>query len=230
MKRMQTNMVKGDAAGFAQRLAELKKHGSLVLVRAADTAAETAVSTQLLGDIDRVPVFVLLGADRSVIDERISRPETIAESHIVQQAVFYRSATESTAGERGSTPQRLTRLPGLLDEITQTIETVADQQAEALGPGDLRVCLHPMTPIVDGFTRDQIEGFLSEFQQVLTSYAGMGHASMSLTTVPDQYDWLDTAFDAIVEAQSIGGVPQERWRLPGSGHVTEWFPVDEVEY
>lgn len=224
---MAATMARGEVETFARRLDELKEAGSTLLIVGADAAARSDVSEQLLGSprAERRPVFVLLGRDRSVVDDRIG-DDGIDPSQVIEYG-FSRSMAQSEAETPPSRP-RMDSLRALGSEIVEAIETVEAGADEPLEPGELRVCIDSLTAAVDGFDRGAVETFLDEVRTAVTARGGMAHAVLPLSAVPDRYDWLEDAFDAVVEARSVDGTSLERWRLADEGLRTAWFPVETV--
>lgn len=227
---MQANMEEGDFSAFSQRLAEFKHEGSIILVKGTEKSARLAVMNQLLGEKDRTPIFVLLDADRSIVTNRLGNSDERDQAPIIEYNDFYRSATDTAYDSTGAYKPELQNPTDLIEELSITIDSMITQREISLGPSNLRVSLNPMSPIVDRFSRNQIEEFLDDFRTLMRNHAGMAHASIALPREQDQYRWLDEAFDIVVETQSIDGVPHERWRLPDTGHITEWFVLDDVKY
>lgn len=226
---MQTAMARGKVGAFSRRLEELKEAGSLLLVVGDDPRARSAVSEQLLGSprAERLPVFVLLGRDRAMADERVGDAD-LDPSQVIEYA-FSRSVAQSGGETTASSRRQLTSLGALADDIDDTIEAVAARTEAPLAAGQLRVCIDSLTGAVDGFERAAVEGFLDEVRDAVTDRRGMAHAVLPLPAVPDRYSWLAGEFDAVVEARSVEGDAQERWRLADGDLLTEWFPVDAAE-
>lgn len=225
---MQTAMARGDPGAFSRRLAELKEAGSMLLVMGEDARTRSAVSVQLLGDQDagRRPVFVLLGRDRSVIDERL-HGIAIDESRVIERG-FPRSAAAPSGVRSPETPPPLETLDELSVELDTAVESAQGGADGSLPPGELRICLEALTAVVDGFERAAVERFLDDLRAAVTGHSGMAHAVLPLPAVPDRYGWLPDEFDAVVETRTVGGSAQERWRLSDGDLLTEWFPVDAV--
>lgn len=226
---MHAAMARGDRGTFSRRLAELKEAGSMLLVMGEDARARTAVSAQLLGERDagRRPVFVLLGRDRSVVDDRL--PGAAVDASQVVERGFPRSVAAKGNAPRRKPSAPIERLDALSEALDTAVASAANGGTGSLAPGELRVCLDSLTAAVDGFDRPAVEAFLDDLRATVTGHAGMGHAVLPLAAVPDRYGWLPDAFDAVVETRTVEGDPQERWRLAGGELVTEWFPVDAVE-
>lgn len=225
---MPATMARGEVETFARRLDELKVAGSTLLVVGADAAARSAVSEQLLGSLraERRPVFVLLGLDRSVVDDRVG-DDGLDPSQVIEYG-FSRSMAQSH-GETPPSRPRVDSLGALGSEIVRAIEAVEARSDAPLEPGELRVCIDTLTAAVDGFDRAAVETFLDEVRTAVTARGGMAHAVLPLSTVPDRYDWLEDAFDAVVEARSVDGTTLERWRLSDDDLRTEWIPVETVD-
>lgn len=226
---MRTAMVRGDARAFTRRLDELKEAGSVLLVTGENASARSAVSAQLLGDhgSKRYPVFALLGRDRSVVADRFQAATSVGDEQIIEYE-FNRSAARSTGGSADQPARRLESLTTLLEEVTAAVEAVVTRTDEPLSPGELRVCVDSMTPAVDGFERQAVESFVADLRTTVRGYGGLAHVLLPLTGRFHGYDWIEEAFDGVVEARTVGGLSQERWRLPSDGLVTDWFAVDEV--
>lgn len=227
-RSMPATMARGEVETFARRLDELKEAGSTLLIVGADAAARSDVSEQLLGSprAERRPVFVLLGRDRSVAEDRIG-DDWLDPSQVIEYG-FSRSMAPSDGATPPSRP-RVDSLRALGSEIVEAIEAVEARADAPLKPGELRVCIDSLTAAVDGFDRAAVETFLDEVRTAVTVRGGMAHAVLPLSAVPDRYDWLEDAFDAVVEARSVDGISMERWRLSDEDLRTEWFPVETVD-
>lgn len=220
-------MARGDAGTFSRRLAELKEAGSLVLVVGSDAGVRAAVSAQLLGEAGRTRIFALLGRDRSVVEERLPSGAPLDEAQVVEYEFDRSVAAGADVGEAANQP--LPGLETLLDDLAGAVESAADRDGEPLSAGDLRVCLDSMAAVVDGSDRASVNAFLGGLREVVTRHAGMAHAVLPSHGVPERHEWLEPAFDVVIEARTVDGVGQERWRLPEGDLTTEWFLVDDVE-
>lgn len=226
---MEINMMDGDPSTFSRRLAELGEAGSTLLVVGGDAGPRDAVSSQLLGQPSRsrVPLFVLLGRDRSVVVDRSQRAGSIDDAQVIEFG-FDRSASSRQPGTSTQGGRPLASLQTLREEITTAVEQLSSEPDEPFSPGELRVCLDSLSAIVDGFDRPSVEAFLGDLRTVVTDRNGIGHAILPVPSVPGRYDWLKASFDVVVETRSFDGVAMERWRLTDDGLATDWFQVDQV--
>lgn len=222
-------MHRGDPDAFARRLERLKAAGSTQLVLGMDARARSAVSAQLIGApaAGRRALFVLLGRDRAVVENRLPEGLSADDTRIVEYD-FYRSAARSTEARDHSTARRLDDLEAVFDEVRQAMAAVSSETDDQLAPGELRVCVDSLAPIVDGFDRPAVVGFLENLGSEVRSHRGMAHAVLPVPELSDGFDWLGSAFDAIVEARRVEGNVQERWLIPDDGLTTEWFSAHEV--
>lgn len=221
-------MARGDPERFARRLAALKKEGSLLLVQSENAGAREAVSTQLLGDpeLGRTPVFALFGHDRSVVQSRFDGP---ADRPQIIEHEFFRSAAQADRGPGAASAGRLESLEQLTRELHAAVGDIVQRREDGLGPGELRICLDSLTPVIDGFDHETVEGFLEDLRSLMTEHGGMAHAVLPRRPLPEDYGWLERSFDAMVDARARSGVAEERWRLTTDDLTTEWFAVEDVD-
>lgn len=227
---MGVEMVRGDATAFARRLGELKETGGLLLVTGLDEGSQSTVSKRLLGDPGaRRHVFVLQGRERSILDERLPDSADLDESQIVERTdALYRSAASEIGSAAPITEPTPEDLDGLLAEIESAVAGVIDRAGGSVTPGELRICLDSLDPIVDGHARTDADRFLADLKNIATNERAMVHAVLPHPGVPESHGWLHDTFDAVVETRWSDGEAMERWRLPADDLQTAWFPSRDV--
>lgn len=222
---MTVELVEGDPPSFSDHLEALKTNGSVLLVTGNPSRALTAVSAQLLGDPekDRVPGFVLLDQDRTIVRERLGYG--VDDSQVIQFG-FPRSTTAQSG--TASFPAGATEPSALLDVIEGLISSLEAGHDRAWGRGELRVCLDSLAPILDAYDRGQTEQFVAGFRDLVVARAAMAHCVLSVDPLPAGFEWLPPLFDVVIETREIAGVVQQRWRLTDAGLLTDWFGVELV--
>lgn len=220
----------GDEAGFKQRLSQLKQAGASIFVTSSDVSALNTVSRQLLGNQrkDREPLFVLLGRDRAVIDDRVGEAIDVDDVPLIEYGFYRSTASTNRARSDVKSSDQLTSGDQLLTEIIEAINNIENRRENPLIQGELRICLDSVSLVIDEIGREQTEDFFSALRDVVIERAGIAHSILPMYPVPKQFDWISDCFDAIVEIRSIDGVPHERWRLDEPNYHTDWIRVRDV--
>lgn len=220
-------MIRGDPDAFFRHLEKLKEEGSLILAMGNAPAALNRISSQLLSDQSkgRVPMFILLSQDRSVIEDRLGND--VDDTQVLQYG-FRRSTADRAHASDTYPAKKLVSSTSIYNDVKTAIEGIEDRRSGPWESGELRVCLDSLIPILDQYERDQIETFLTDFRELVIDRSGMGHCLFPIEPLPSRFEWLPSFFDIVIDARSVEGTPQQRWRLVGADQVTDWFPVDEV--
>lgn len=219
-------MKEGDHGQFREELSELKDRGAVVLVSATSrTAAVDMVSSQLLGDrASRVPVFLLIGRDPTLIEKRVDGPDQLSDAQILEFGTdFTRSSKmDSSADDPDNSPDR--QLAAFGETVNTQLDTLA--MGHDLGRSDLRICLDSLLTLLDSYSYSSVESFLTTLGEATRSHRGMTHV-----VCPGQVDGglpntLTSNFDIIVRVRGVGRDAQQCWELVQSDQTTEWVPVD----
>ena len=207
----------GDRRGeaFATELAELKRHGSALLVVSDGDGA--GVCRDLLGSdeesrrrvVVRAAEFEELpvpGDDAVVVDATASDARSTAayEPDVSGRYVSggWSAGTVSTA-------------------VTNEVERLA---ADGLDPGELRVCLGSLDPLLERGDVESVESALAETFESVRSVDGMAHVHLSPEVGRPTLERLQSACDVTIRTRSSPtGIRQQRWRLHDAGIDTGWL-------
>ena len=221
----------GGAASFAKALASLKRRGSnLLLVGPAYEAAHLSASRRFMGDADSPRERLLVLTDRDA--ERETRLPDDADP---VRTVEHRSLTRSTAATSPApSPAPLSvagpdgephdPLVALGNEVADEIEA-ADERAGGLAPGQLRVCLDSLVPLLEEHDRQRVIAFLHAMTADVDRVNGMAHYHLAADRRDDAVCDLMPLFEAVVELRVEDGVTEQRWHVTDHGVVTDWLPL-----
>ena len=219
----------GEAASFAKALASLKRRGSnLLLVGPAYESAHLPASRRLMGDADSPRERLLVLTDRDV--EKGTRLPNGAEP---VRTVEHRSLTRSAARPApspcplfisGPDGEPHDSLVSLGNEIADEIEA-ADDRAGGLAPGQLRVCLDSLAPLIEEHDRQRVVAFLHAMTSDVDRVNGMAHYHLPVPTDADVVGFIEPLFDAVIELRVGSDGPQQRWTLTDGRGSTDWLAL-----
>lgn len=200
------------AAPLPGVLAGLKREGSSLLV-VGDSTGQRALCERLAGS------------------EQLTRDRIIVETSGDQQCRCESMATDSVT--RVEVPTAVTvaagddpALQARLSEIASRVVTEIDALADAVGPGDLRVCLGPVDPLFAVSEPDRVALFLDAVLERVRREAGMVHVHVTAPRDSENVARLTLLFDAVLESRA-DPVIQHRWHLPERDTTTNWLPVED---
>jgi hypothetical protein len=227
---MATDPTDGGAASFAKALASLKRRGSnLLLVGPAYESAHLPASRRFMGDADspRERLLVLTEGDAA-------REARLPDGAEPVRTVEHRALTRSAAARPAHSPCPLSvsgpdgephdPLVALGNEVADEIEA-ADERADGLSPGQLRVCVDSLAPLVEEHDRQRVVAFLHAMTSDVARVDGMGHYHLPVPREEEAVGFLEPLFDAVVELRAGTDGPQQRWTLTDGRGSTDWLPV-----
>ena len=221
----------GGAASFARALASLKRRGSnLLLVGPAYEPTHLPVSRRLMGDADAPRERLLV-----LTDHDAAREARLPEGAEPVRTVEHRSLTRSAAARPAPSPTPLSisgpdgephdALVALGNDVADEIGA-ADERVGGLEPGQLRVCVDSLAPIVEEYDRQRVVAFLHAMTRDVDRVNGMGHYHLPVPTDAEVVGFLEPLFDAVIELRVDEEGPQQRWRLTDGRGSTDWLALD----
>ena len=220
----------GESASFARALASLKRRGSnLLLVGPAYESAHLPASRRLMGDADSPRERLLVLTDRDA-----ARGTRLPEDAEPVRTVEHRTLTRSAAARPAPSPAPLSisgpdgephdSLVALGNEVADEIEA-ADERAGGLAPGQLRVCLDSLAPLLEEHDRQRVVAFLHAMTSDVDRVNGMAHYHLPVPRDAEVVGFIEPIFDAIVELRVGTDGPQQRWTLTDGRGATDWLAL-----
>lgn len=218
-------------------LCRLKRTGGNVLVVGAvpDALVDT-ISARLLGGPERRAIFALLDREVNVVADRLSATRA-SNARVLNHASATTARSASAASvtrererqgnrEPASGPT-VTAVTGDLEDLAAAIETTLAEAAATGGlePGDVRLCVDSLRPILEESDADGPPAVLAEMCESATNAGTLAHYVLPLARESDPVRTIEPVFDATVELRVNGTVPEQRWHVHESAYATEWFPV-----
>lgn len=215
----------GGTISVGSTLGRLKRTGGNVLIAGGvpDDLVDVA-SSNLFGDPgrDRRHLVALLDRDRSVVGARLG-PARAGSAQIVDYAMSARSIAPTGASADGGRvvdePTDLDEFEAAIDARIRAFETGACLSA----PGDLRLCVDSLRPVLDERGTDGAAEFLEPICEAVRDVSGLGHYVLPVDRENDAVRALESLFDATVELRVGDRGPQQRWHLHESGYATDWI-------
>jgi len=220
----------GSGTAFRQRLEELKERGCAILVVGSVPSDVTARACErLLGETDRRPRHRVLaftngrGAIERGIPERCARDD--GDTAVITAAAT-RGAAAATAADV-DVPVRELETASLAElgvAVSEAIETF-ERRHGPLEPGDLRVCLNSLLPLLDEHgDRTVFEFALLTAARVRTA-GGIGHFHLPAERDAVVVRQLAPVFDAVIQLRTLDDEPQQRWLIDDEGIRSGWLPL-----
>ncbi|MEF8840900.1 MAG: hypothetical protein V5A62_04650 [Haloarculaceae archaeon] len=220
----------GGAASFAKALASLKRRGSnLLLVGPAYESAHLPASRRLMGDGDSPRERLLVLTDRDA-----AREARLPDGAEPVRTVEHRTLTRSAAARPAPSPAPLSisgpdgephdPLVALGNEVADEI-AAADERVDGLAPGQLRVCVDSLAPLVEEHDRQRIVTFLHAMTSDVDRVNGMGHYHLPVPADDEVVAFIEPLFDAVIELRVGTDGPQQRWTLTDGRGSTDWLPL-----
>ena len=220
----------GESASFAKALASLKRRGSnLLLVGPSYESAHLPASRRLMGEADSPRERLLV-----LTDHGAAREARLPDGAEPVRTVEHRSVTRSAAARPAPSPAPLSvsgpdgephdPLVALGNDVADEIEA-ADERTGGLEPGQLRVCVDSLAPIVEENDRQRVVAFLHAMTSDVNRVNGMGHYHLPVPTDADVVGFVEPLFDAVVELRVTADGPQQRWKLTDGRGSTDWLPL-----
>lgn len=201
---------------FARSLGALKQRGcSLLITGSARDGSHLQLSRQLLGDADTGSRWRLIVAtDTSGVGTRC--PD--AEEENTCRLIDRRPAMRSSAVRAGSSSPL--ELPVLEREMLGVIDEF-DADAGGFSPGQLRVCVDSLQPLIDKHGVPAVKSFLETITEQIRENHGMGHFHLPVDHERALVSQLIPPFDIRIELQDGA----HRWHLLEDDIRTDWLRI-----
>lgn len=219
-------------SAFSQALRDLKRRGSnLLLVGTPDRATRAAATDRLMGETD-VPVRrrrMFVFTDNTYVGEEFV-DEAAQDVHVVAREQATRGAAAAATGVAAPTAGGgVTRqqVDGeRLGELSWAVGRGMRQlDAETARPGELRVCVDSLTPLVDEHSYHERMQFLHTITNRVRAASGMGHYHLSARYDDDIVADLEPLFDAVIDLRVAEGRPEHRWHIGARDLDSGWLPL-----
>lgn len=205
-----------ETRAFARSLSALKQRGcNLLIAGPVRDGTHLELSRQLMGTADAESRWRLVVATDSYgVGTRC--PETTDEDTC--RVIDHRPAMRSAAiSANTSNPLDVSALER---EMLSAIDDF-DVAAEGLSPGELRVCVDSLRPLVDMYGTNGIESFLDTVTERIGETNGMGHFHLPVELECEVVSELMPQFDILIELRP----GKHRWHLKEDDILTDWLPV-----
>lgn len=209
-------------------LSVLKRSGATLLLagsvpeRSLDRAAAT-----LLGNSEDgcAPVFVHHGRDLETAQRRLSMAGlTTSEGTVLDHSSTARAATASDGDGAVDFGPEVVPVAGGVQALPGAVrETI--EAAEPVSPGTLRVSVDSVRAMLDSNGFEETRDVLESICRTVHERRGIGHFVLPTDPDDEEVASLVPSFDAVVELRMGDVGVEQRWRLTGTGHETEWFSV-----
>jgi hypothetical protein len=239
----------GKREEFNSALAQLRSVGATALVTGtADPVAFHRISGHLLGDIEsnRIPVFVLVGRNQNIIQERTRHPAAVNEFQIVEFMSELADAYEprgprlripnsedehnpddgepandfSAASEESSgRPPETTDLEVLYERVVDAVESVSRRYQ--LDAWDLRIAIDSCIPLLEYNELDASVDFFDRIGDLTRDHTGLTHAVYPIPLNSERAATADSV-DDLLDAFDI----HIRVRSQQGHHETQWELLD----
>lgn len=214
---------------FSDRLAELKRRGSAVLVTGADIGeAHTDLCWRLFGDSLAEPrrrVLVITNGT-GTLDARLPTGTGEASDTTVIPASTTRSVQTAATPPRGAqvVEPAGASLGHLGIAITEAIERIQRDHAP-LEAAELRLGVESLAPLLDAHGEEQVFEFLAVATHYLQEVDALGHFHLPFHRDADVARLLTPLFDVVVEVRVREGQPRQRWHLDDGAITSRWLPL-----
>lgn len=215
------------AAGFGEVLRGLKCQGcNLLVTGVAPGPTECLAARRLLGAAEEPRRRILAFPDAAPDRVGDYLPAGVdadgPDVWVVEQGAATRTVPAAATGVDLPSPGDEGALSDLRRELVGAIGFF-DQQAEGLGPAELRLGLHALDVPLAADDRRTVERFLRAVTAMVRGVKGMGHYRLPLADDSRTVAELSPLFDARIELRKRDGLPAEhRWYVPGRGIETPW--------
>lgn len=222
---------------FTEALADLKEEGcSLLVVGTVPEEATARVCRRMLGDADagrreRLLVFTDAAADAATDRLPHAPGEPTPPATLIDHAATARSAVaDQAAAPAGPTmPQALNvrRVESDdLGELGTAISRAIDDLARGdPAPGEVRVCLDSLSPLLEGYDESVVFRFLHVLTGRVRQANALAHFHLPVPADAREARLLAPLFDATVEVRMADGRAEQRWELRDGDVETEWLAV-----
>ena len=112
-----------------------------------------------------------------------------------------------------------------LAELGAATVTAVDRVATDTEPGELRVCVDSLGPLVEASSERSAFKLLHQLNAAVREARGLGHVHLPMVRDAERVTVLSALFDVTVELDLFGGEPRQRWYLHEAGIVSDWLPI-----
>ncbi|WP_264556142.1 DUF7504 family protein [Halocatena marina] len=205
-----------ETRAFARSLSALKQRGcNLLIAGPVRDGTHLELSRQLMGTADAESRWRLVVATDSYgVGTRCSETTDADTYRVIDHRPAMRSAAISA---NASSPLDVSALER---EMLSAIDDF-DVAAEGLSPGELRVCVDSLRPLVDMYGTNGIESFLDTVTERIGETNGMGHFHLPVELECEVVSELMPQFDILIELRP----GKHRWHLTEDDILTDWLPV-----
>lgn len=206
----------GHAETFADALADLKRHGSMLLVvGSGDRASLAAACRRLRGDAadDRRHLYVRP-------DESALGPDAGPGDRVVAYSTAARSASATADPSDGRTALVEGGLAALETEIAAAIDTLRPEAG--FEPSELRVCIGAADALLSAHDQERVFQFFHALGGRMHESRGMCHVHLPVAYDDEHVGTLSPLFDAVIEVRRG---EEQRWHLQDPRLTTDWLPL-----
>lgn len=221
---------------FTEALADLKAEGcNLLVVGTVPEEATARVCRRMLGDADagrRERLLVLTDAAADAVTDRLPHApgEPTPPATLIDHAATARSAVADQATAPGPTmpPDVHVRrvesdeLGELGTAISRAIDDLARDDPD---PGEVRVCVDSLSPLLEGYDESVVFRFLHVLTGRVRQAQGLAHFHLPVHADAREARLLAPLFDAVVEVRMADGRAEQRWTVRDGDVETEWLAV-----
>jgi len=207
----------GEAAVFADELADLKRCGSLLLLTGTDSESRRAACQRLLGDAGAGPrkrVFVGVGQEPTR-----QGPNAAGDARRVHYRTPTRSAVAASADMGTGVRAVDGGLPDLKRAVDEEVESLAGPDPEG---GTVRVCLRDAESLLAAHDEEGVFRFFHGLGGTARDAAAMVHVHLSGPADGDAVRTLVPLFDAVIETREGS---RQRWHLREPELTTDWLAL-----
>ncbi|WP_457852008.1 DUF7504 family protein [Halalkalicoccus ordinarius] len=153
---------------------------------------------------------------------------SIRETYGSIHAIMTDSAMESTIPKElfDQTSRVRDELPAFQDTICQSITRIRCAHNDHTLPR-LHVFVDSFWPVLKRYETQHIETFLDLLNQIAIGTKAVICVMINTEHTSSLTDYLAPYFDVNIDLRKRNGVSvQQRWKLPLSGHQTDWLPLN----
>ncbi|MFC7229618.1 hypothetical protein N0B31_19625 [Salinirubellus salinus] len=131
----------------------------------------------------------------------------------------------TTAGDHTGTDHGTVTEATTLSELGEATAAAVDRAAADTAPGELRVCIDSLGPLVEATSERSVFRFCHQLNATVRAAEGLGHVHLPVAREAERAAILGALFDVTVELDLFGGKPRQRWFLHEAGIVSDWLPI-----
>ncbi|WP_435178379.1 DUF7504 family protein [Halorussus sp. AFM4] len=227
------------AVRFRNRLADLKRNGSNILLVGAEGL--DAACVRLLGESSagrRYRLFVTTDAGPASVRSKLGSVESGEADEgavVVDWAADVRGSAAGAARSADDRPndedrsvRRLSVDSGDLRELGETVQAAIerfDPGSEGFSPAELRLCFDSITPLIADYEDRDVRRFLLGMTETVERFDGMAHYHLPVAYDSDAVESVEALFDAVVEVRYGEEGLEQRWHLADPDIATDWLPL-----